>query len=543
MNIGLLLLSASWLVKDHFRPWLSFHSEIVAFAGLATMLAACLWRRRETFSVPFILQPLLLIASIPILQYAVGLTYFAGDALVTTIYLLGFGFSVWVGFVAGRDHPNAGRIAHIAFSIALPALISAAIGWCQWFMVDDFYLNFVMPSDSGMATGNLAQPNLLGTLLLMGLVALTFLFHLRAIGAGTLLFCVFFVSAAIAMTQSRAAMVGAFVLALFLIVKRKQYLPQLSTWQIGGWFFAFLCGRAVMPLLAELLYLPGGIKTRPLTSASGRWEIWEQVLSAIFQEPWLGYGWNQTFRAQTVGAHAHPNEITYTYAHNVVLDLLAWNGIPLGILIVLAAACWLVARAISTKTPASLFAMGALLPVVAQSVFEFPFAYANFLITAGLLIGVIESRLDVGTRLVLRIELILASYAAFLVIGALVTLEYVKVEEDFRIVRFENLRIGDTPINYEVPHFKLLTHMGAMLDAARSAPAPGMSPDQIATLREASHRFPYGLLMYKYAVALALNGDPAGGIRQMIELRAIYGEKYYLQNKPAFTAATGQQLP
>ncbi len=221
----------------------------------------------------------------------------------------------------------------------------------------------------------------------------------------------------------------------------------------------------------------------------------------------------------------------------MVLDLLAWNSIPLGLLIVVAFVAWLVVRVLTIKTPASIFAMGALLPIVAQSLFEFPFAYANFLLTAGLLIGVIEANHVTTRRFVVRTGAIVVFCAVFLVVGVMVALEYIRVEEDYRIVRFENLRIGDTPSDYEVPHFQLLAHMGAMLDAAWTAPAPGMSSAQIENLRDASHRFPYGLLMYKYAVALALKGDSQGANRQMVQLKAIYGEDYYRPSKLAFAIA------
>ena len=543
MNIGLSLLSISWLIREHFGPWLSFHSEVLAFVGIAAMLLGCLSGQGRALSVPFILLPVVIVAAIPILQFALGVTYFVGDALVSTIYLVGFGFSIFVGFVAGSKNPEPDQYVSIALAIALPALLSAGIGWCQWFNVDDSYPNFVVPSQEGLATGNIAQPNLLGTLLLMGLFAFTYLRRSRTVCLGTFLFVVFFISAALAMTQSRAAIVGALVLALFLILKKKQYLPQLTVFHIGGWFCAALIARPIMPHLASLLFLSSGGESMSLADANGRWEIWRQVLSAVFQAPWFGYGWNQTFRAQTVGALIHPFEMTYSYAHNGVLDLLAWNGLPLGLLIVLAVAYWLVTRIFAAKTPPSIFAMGTLLPVATQSMFEYPYAYANFLISAGLLIGVIESQLGVAKSFAVRMEIMFASYAAFIIVGALVALEYVDTEEDYRIVRFENLRIGDTPANYVVPHFRLLTHMGAMLDAARSLPAPQMSSAQLETLREASHRFPYGVLMYKYAVARSLNGDEAGGIRQMLELRAIFGERYYRQCKAPFTEATHQQIP
>jgi O-antigen ligase len=104
----------------------------------------------------------------------------------------------------------------------------------------------------------------------------------------------------------------AFVLALFLTANKRHYLHTLSTWSVWGWFFGLLGARVALPHVASLLFLPSGGVAMSLANSNGRITIWEQVLSAIFQAPRLGYGWNQTFRAQTVGALIHPNEITYT---------------------------------------------------------------------------------------------------------------------------------------------------------------------------------------------------------------------------------------
>jgi O-antigen ligase len=543
VSSGLLLLSASWLVKEHFGPWLSFHSEFLAFIGLAAMCAGRLrvWTANAAF--PQILIAVLLIAGIPIVQFVTGVTYFFGDALMAVVYIVGFGFSIWLGFATVSGDQDDRTVAFLAYSVALPAFLSAAIGWFQFFNVEDNYLVLAIPSLAGLAVGNVAQPNLLATLLLTGVVAFTYVLRLRVISIGTFVLVLVFMSSAIAMTQSRAAIVGAFILALFLIGKKKHCLPKISTWFVGVWFIGLLCARWVVNWLRSLLMMSGENTAMSMTDPNGRWEIWGQVLGAISQAPWTGYGWNQTFRAQSVGALIHPGDITYTYAHNIVLDILAWNGVVLGALIVAVGIYWLISRMCTAKEPISIFAIGALLPVLVHSMFEFPFAYANFLLTAGLLIGVIEANHVVTRRFVIRAEIVASLSAVYLVVGAMAALEYVRVEGDYRTVRFENLRIGDTPSDYEVPHFQLLTHMGAMLDAARTAPAPGMSSAQIENLREASHRFPYGLLMYKYAVARALNGDQEGGIRQMQELKAIYGEKYYRQSKEAFHLATRLQVP
>jgi Virulence factor membrane-bound polymerase, C-terminal len=105
--------------------------------------------------------------------------------------------------------------------------------------------------------------------------------------------------------------------------------------------------------------------------------------------------------------------------------------------------------------------------------------------------------------------------------------EYFLIEEDFRIVRFENLRIGHTPADYKIPNVWMLSHMASMLQGARQRPYPGMAIEEVENLRRSSLRFPYGSLSLRYALALGLNGDPPGATRQMAIIRGMYGEVYY----------------
>ena len=67
--------------------------------------------------------------------------------------------------------------------------------------------------------------------------------------------------------------------------------------------------------------------------------------------------------------------------------------------------------------------------------------------------------------------------------------EYIKIEEDFRIVRFQAMRMGQTPSNYERPKIVLLTQLDALLAGARIVPLPGMTPDRVELARKVAMRF------------------------------------------------------
>jgi len=87
--------------------------------------------------------------------------------------------------------------------------------------------------------------------------------------------------------------------------------------------------------------------------------------------------------------------------------------------------------------------------------------------------------------------------------------------------------MGTTPVGYEPPKIYLLTQLGTMLEAARLQPHPDMSASEIETLRVVARRFPFGSLGYRYALALALNGQLGQAQKQLQVMRGMYGERYY----------------
>jgi hypothetical protein len=105
--------------------------------------------------------------------------------------------------------------------------------------------------------------------------------------------------------------------------------------------------------------------------------------------------------------------------------------------------------------------------------------------------------------------------------------EYIGIEEDFRVARFEAQHIGETPVDYLRPHVILLTQLGALLADARIVPTPGMSADQMALARKVALRFPWTATQNRYALSLALNGRPEEARRQIRVMRVMHGEKMH----------------
>jgi hypothetical protein len=543
--IGLVIFSLAWLNANHYKPWPNFHSEALACIALSFLSVGLLIFERE-ISIPRITGWIVISALLPWIQYISGISLFAGDSLLGSFYQIGLLMSVMVGYSMAGQEPDTLEPGWLGLAHALwvAALLSAAVGLAQWFDLADGLGIYAVQTDLGArAAGNLGQPNQLATLLLMGMAAMVYVFEQKVISKVALAAAVAFITSVLVLTQSRAGMVSVVVVAVFLLWKQQAAsfrLPkQAVLWWVGGFTLATLS----LPSLSEWL-LQGDVRSLTATeSVSERWLIWKQVTYAIAQAPWLGYGWNQTPTANAIGALAFPGSSTYTNAHNIVLDLMVWCGIPLCLLLTGVMAYWAVSRLRSVKQPGAVLAMAALLPIGVHSLLEFPFAYAYFLIAAGFFVGIVEAAHVSAKTVRIRVRWLWLFLCIWSGIGGYIVFEYFQIEEDFRIVRFENLHVGATPSSYEAPQVWMLSHMAAMLKAARQVPKTDMSQADLENLRKVSDRFAYGAIRFKYAQALGLNGDPAGASKQMQIIHGMYGEFFYRACKEQWLRLTEEKYP
>ena len=146
--------------------------------------------------------------------------------------------------------------------------------------------------------------------------------------------------------------------------------------------------------------------------------------------------------------------------------------------------------------------------------------------TAGVLVGIVE--VSVGTRRKrIGVSVVGPLLAGLITLCSIVAYEYLQVEEDFRVARFANMRIGRVPEGFVYSEIHVLTQMGEMLEASRMRPHPGMPPEDIALLKRVANRFPYGALTYRYVEALALNDRIDAAKEELLVLRGLYGPEYY----------------
>lgn len=529
-GVGLLLVLLGWVLPNHYPPWASFHLEAASFAGILLLAFATLLRQLAPLQLPRTAALMLLLAAVPWLQWSAGLLSFAGDAWAATAYL-GATTCAWAtGYASERQTARPSAAVALLGVISAAALISSGVALLQWLGWDAQGL-FVMTLTPGdRPFGNLAQPNHLGTLIVMGLVGLLLIYERGKLPPLLLVAAAGMMMVGLCATQSRAAVVSWVVVGCWWLARANAAGFRLKRRQLIGFTVVLAGGFLGWGSLSEAVLL-APVRAMAVTSSNGRLEIWGQLLHALLTGPAWGYGWLQTAAAQSSVAISMPitDGFITSYSHNLLIDILIWNGLPLGTLILVTAG-WLLWRALrETRSGDAVLFVAAALPVAVHSMFEFPFAYGYFLLPAALLIGASTAhRSAVRLATVPRVAGAAFVVATALVCGA-IGVEYLRMEEDFRVVRFESMRVGSTDAGFRPTSAVFNSQLGAMLSMGLETARPGMPQDDLARWGQVVRRYPWPALMFKHAAALAMNERP-GEVRQALLLvKALHGARIHDQ--------------
>lgn len=528
---GILFFSSAWLAYDHYEPWVNFHSEALSLLGLGLCVASACLRPQISLIWKIPCSSTVLIGamiSFIWLQWFFGVGIFAGDALLLSLYLCGLALAISLGFRYASGGAPDTDLKWVFVPLCVAALLSATIGLLQWLGLEGALGMYVVAADLGdRPMGNLGQPNQLATLLLMGMVSMAWVYTR---GFGGRLVCalsVSFLTLVLALTQSRSGMLGAFTASLFLAWKAHKTQGRLAPRHFLIWLVGYGFLLLLLPAIYDSLQFGSIRSANSMFNTSDRFAIWGQALVAITQSPWLGYGWSQTPAAQAVGSMLVPGASVFTFAHNIVLDMLLWNGIPMGGVIVGLCAWWFLSRLRSTTQTHAVYAMAALLPVLVHSMVEYPFAYAYFLLAAGLMVGVVEAAHPQVRVTQMPRKWVALALGFWFCVGCVMVYEYFQVEADYRLARLMNQGLEPTPPNFQPPPIRLLTQLGALLTTTRIHPAPNMPPAELESMRLVLHRFANREVHLNYIFALGLNDNTTEAIRQLAILRAIYGDRSF----------------
>lgn len=209
-------------------------------------------------------------------------------------------------------------------------------------------------------------------------------------------------------------------------------------------------------------------------------------------------------------------------SHNLVLDLMVWNGVPLGLAIAGFFAVWLWRQVRLARDAVQGLVLLAVAGVGLHAMLEYPLNYAYFLLPTGLLMGLLEAAAPVGRRLHWPRFAFGGLAAAAAALLAWVTVEYVEVEANTRVLSFELARIGTGRVQSQAPDLVVLTQWREYLRFARVEPHPGMAPDELAWMATVTERYPFSNALLRLAQAQALNGQAPAAQRTLHNLCALH---------------------
>lgn len=524
-------MALAWLIPNHYPPWTSFYNDgCMAIALLLFVLSQPIGR--QSTGMPGVAWFVIGIIAIPWLQWAFGLLLFSGDAWVSTLYLLGFAIAISTGHAwAGHD---AKKFATLLASATLAgACISSVLGLIQTLHGDVLGVWGHTAWPGMRAEGNLAQPNNLGTLMGFGAVSLLLLHEQGQLGKASSACVLGLLLIGAALTQSRTALLFGIAISgvLFLFSKRhpgvlKTRLPTVVVATALHWGMTW-----IWPILEKSLLL-SPTQSLDERGATNRLAAWRLFVGAINHAPWAGWGWLQSGTAQLAMAERYPpvGEL-FAETHNLFLELLVWCGYPLGIFLCLVIVYWFATRLRKISTIESLCGLLTVTVLCVHSMLEWPFHYAYFLVPTGFWIGMIDNA--IGVRCILstkwRFGIIVTAASLLLLISR----EYLAIEDDFRLARFESLKIGYVNTSKAAPDTPFLSNLSEYSRFYRTRLVANMNNDELEGMLAITKRYPYAKLLLGYSEAAALNGRMQEAIKTFFKIKLLYGEGLYRSFKEA----------
>lgn len=526
------MLAFAWLQPHHYYPWPAFHTNaFVATWMLVAMLVLFAMGIRPKEWPPLATAFLVLVLGV-LLQFYAGLIVHVADAAVTSMQLLGCALIVIVVRALYLRHgvEKLGDVIFSAMVIAGMASVAGALYQVFRIVPQDQLAGlgiWIMAIPDGVRpAGNVAQPNEMATLLVWATIG-----GLWAVYRGVIRWSVFallgcYLALGLGISQSRVGLMEMLVLIGILAIKRDR---------VGGWAASTALAWAVLvqlavffslPVLTETLLLDyDGRALSQLVSNTARLDIYQHVLYAISQKPWFGYGMTTLAPAQWATADELAGLYSYFHAsHNLLLDLFAWWGIPIGAICIGFLIWWgrSVAKAMHSA-PQHLFGC-ALAVFIIHSMVELPHWSAAYLFPATLFAAALDCSVKWKRILSVRPSIHILALTLAVTMLAVVIFDYVRLEKNYAHLRAEERRLVQVA---DVPNAVVLTHLADYLRMGRIIARPNVSGETIAWMEQTVHGIPNYNTQVTHAVTLALNGRKPEALKWMRRLNSVSPKHYH----------------
>ena len=504
LGLGVAVIALAFLLPNHSPPWPSFFHEVWMAIALLPLGGWLLIRSTDPVRWPLAALMVATVAAVPILQWAVGQIRFSGDAMLAASYLLGLSLCIVIG-ARWRDIAP-GEAAQCVFTTLLFAgILSTHLALLQWLRIDSLG---VLLSDLPIGwrpNANIGQANHLATLLFLALVSLWGLYLRGNVRGSVAWFAAAYLLFGMAMTQSRTGWLEVALLVMAALIWSQRLRSRHSAVGLSALLAFFVALVLLWPSINQAMLLDGGLTLTGQVQSGRRPALWLAMGQALMAAPWAGYGWTQGVLAQQALLPLHaPLHIVFTYAHNLWLDLMLWNGIPLGLLACAAILGWFWRQLRRVRGSDESLLYLALLGLMLHAQFEFPHAYAYFLLPAGLMAGLLPGG---GDRYLHRgVAMSLAAVVS--IVPLMLAYEYASAEAAWQRARMEAARIRMLP-EHDGSRLRWLDQLQGLIDQSRLNPKGDLTAAEQASFTRVVERFPGSSAWYRLALVRAHHAQPA----------------------------------
>ncbi|TCH63983.1 O-antigen ligase family protein [Acinetobacter sp. ANC 4862] len=523
MLLAAIFISLAWLLPIHYRPWVTYTGELFAFLSLFALAAIYL---RDKIKLPVISLPLLFLAAIPLVQYWTDELFFFDKVLICTLFVLGFWLSTVAGYNLSSEKVDRVSIfTGLSYVFFMAGTATGIIAICQWLTLDAYIPGMVDMQRAVRPYANFAQPNNMATFLLMSLLACLYLYEKKKVHTKWLIPAVFMMLMSLALSQSRTSWVACICIIVYLAYQQFKGYISIKWYYLTAWTALFVGFIFLLPTIGGFLtqLADTQIKSvdiaRRATGDMSRLAIWQQMLHAIADRPWFGYGWNQTSVAYTLVSDHFQGPVWVRSAHNFILDFILWNGLIIGIPFLAYFGYWgyqLNKHVNSVESVISILMIGA---VLIHSMLEFPQYYAYFLLPVGFIVGLVQSQQSNIKTITLSPNYMRAGYAVSLILLILIVRDYSVMVPKLN----QSMRYEQTPEKItNQDQIYLLEEFDRRIEWIRMNPYTKVNAQQLEDIKEMVLNYPTKYDLIKYAKVLAFNGYEQEAKHQLWLLKTLH---------------------
>ena len=405
-HISLALIGLMWIVPflyaDHPYPVASFYPEwwavLLGLCAILVMLVAN--NLNQLPGIPRIVQLPLALSLLVLLQFVLGRGGYWGLTLLSSLSLL------WAALLMVASQRLRAALGLPALATVLAACLLVGAEMNAWVAVLQHYFKFsfldmaVMPANSAVMFGNLAQPNHFANYIMLGLVSLGLIHACHKLRGWQVLLLALPLLFVLAMSGSRSTWLYLLCITgmAFLWQRRdKSLLPLLR------YCLLLILGFGLMNLI---VLVPGMLGTHGNVTAAQRlldggigvrFNIWREAWVMFTQNPLLGAGFGQfAWQHFQLGPVLRDSVLSnlndyVEHAHNIVLHIAAEMGLAGLVVLFGTLTLWIMQARHAPRTIYHWWTYALLAVLAIHSLLEYPLWYTYFLGVAAILLGMLDN--------------------------------------------------------------------------------------------------------------------------------------------------------